>query len=274
MLFAIRDDDTAFFTKPEELESAYDFVKEGQISLSVVPNTVSVHRDDVFPYGCEDDVVKSAKYNLLGENVELVSYLKQGIANGRYEILLHGYTHEYQKIKERWTAEMIWKSLEQLTEEIPYGKQYLEKVLATEIKIFVAPNNSINQKAISVISNLGMDYSGIIQFNDRKVNIKYLKNFLTRWVVRLIKRIPYPGVLNYGDHRELVAYTLDEVERLKKEYNICKNKGVPFVIYTHYWQVNSDPKVKEMLVEIYNYAVADGAKLVKLSDCFGNINSD
>ena len=51
MLFAIRDDDTSYFTKPEELRKAYDFVKEGIISLSVVYNTVPIHKDNVFPYG-------------------------------------------------------------------------------------------------------------------------------------------------------------------------------------------------------------------------------
>lgn len=51
MKFAIRDDDTCFFTKPSDLEKAYDFIDKGCISLSVVPYTVPIHKDDVFPYG-------------------------------------------------------------------------------------------------------------------------------------------------------------------------------------------------------------------------------
>lgn len=51
MIFAIRDDDTSYFTKPEDLEKAYDYIQSGPISLSVVPFTVPIHRDDVFPYG-------------------------------------------------------------------------------------------------------------------------------------------------------------------------------------------------------------------------------
>lgn len=49
MKFAIRDDDTSFFTRPEELLSAYDFVAEGPISLSVVPRTVPHHEKGVPP---------------------------------------------------------------------------------------------------------------------------------------------------------------------------------------------------------------------------------
>lgn len=38
MYFCIRDDDTSFFTSPEELERAYgDIVRWGPVSLAVVP---------------------------------------------------------------------------------------------------------------------------------------------------------------------------------------------------------------------------------------------
>ena len=96
MKFAIRDDDTSYFTAPEELEKAYDFIKEGCISLSVVPNTVYTHKNTVFPYG---------KDNLCGEfdisrNKELVDYLKQNKKENRYDILLHGYNHEYKLVND------------------------------------------------------------------------------------------------------------------------------------------------------------------------------
>lgn len=265
MKFAIRDDDTAYFTKPEELEQAYDFVESGPVSLSVVPYTVAQHRDDVFPYGKD---IQQDGYFPLGENTELVGYLASSVQAGKYDILLHGYSHEYQKVNGQWTAEMKWKSQGQLAKEIPEGKKYLEELLSTKIKVFVAPNNHIDQKAISVISNLGMDYSGIILHKDRKITLRYLANYCKRWTVRAVKKVPYPGVLDYGDHRELVAYTLDNVERLKNEYDICKKKNVPFVIYTHYWMVNFDPETKKMLMEIYKYVMSDGAELVRLTDCF------
>ena len=50
MIIAIRDDDTSFFTKPQELEEAYDFITEGCISLSVVPFSVPYHKQSK-PYG-------------------------------------------------------------------------------------------------------------------------------------------------------------------------------------------------------------------------------
>lgn len=264
MRFAIRDDDTSFFTKPEDLQQAYDFVDKGPVSLSVVPNTVPVHRDDVFPYG-ED--LPFGTYPIRN-NSELVSFLKNGCADGKYEILLHGFSHEYHKINGQWTAEMLWKDADRIADELARGKAELEALFSSDIKVFVAPNNKINAKGIAAVETLGMDYSGIIMKNDRAFSARYLLNFIRRWTVRAVDHVPIPGVLNYGKHKELVAYTLDSTERLRREYTLSKKFHAPFVVYTHYWQLNRDPNVKEMLENIYSYALHDGAKLVGLSECF------
>lgn len=265
MKVAIRDDDTSYFTKPEDLQKAYDFLrKEDCVSLSIVPFAVPVHRDDVFPYGKD---IKFGYYDI-ADNVELLEYLKEKKKQGKYDLLLHGYSHEYKWDDNKWIAEMKWKSLDQLNKELPNGKIHLEKLLGTSISVFVAPNNSIDEKAISVIEELKMDYSGIIGVRDRKINLKYVVNFSKRWGFRLIKKIQYPGIMNYGKHRELNAYTIDDYERLIYEYKICKKKKVPFVIYTHYWQLNTDEKAKKLLEKIYNYVVEDGAEIVPLSRCF------
>ena len=74
MKVAIRDDDTSYFTKPKDLQRAYDFLNEDDcVSLSVVPYTVPVHRDDVFPYGKEIGM----GYYDIAENTELLEYLKK-----------------------------------------------------------------------------------------------------------------------------------------------------------------------------------------------------
>lgn len=261
MKFAIRDDDTSYFTKPEELEAAYDFVKEGVISLSVVPMSVTNHRGNIFPYG--KDLLQ--KEGNISKNESLVRYLYK---NSKYDLLLHGYSHEYKKCQNKWKAEMIWKKRSQIKDELAEGKKLLEKLFDREIDVFVAPNNSINRNAIDVIEELNMNYSGIIYFADRKITLAYLKNFFTRWLFRIKKGIPYPGILDYGKHKELVAYSLDSFERLVYEYNECKAKGHPFVVYTHYWKVNSDQGTKDLLRKIYEYVIADGASLVGVTECF------
>lgn len=265
MKVAIRDDDTAYFTQVNELVSAYSFMnKGGCVSLSIVPYAYPIHRDDVFPYG---DNIKSGYY-AIDANDQLVSHIKEGIRDGKYEVLLHGYSHEYCKKHNKWISEMKWKPKEQLIRELTKGKQYLEGLFEQNINVFVAPNNSIGIKGIDVIEELNMEYSGIIQKNDRRITVKYIINFFKRWLYRGFYKIPYPGILDYGQHKELVAFTLDNYERLVYEYKMCKKRNQPFVIYTHYWQINEDKKIKKLLEDLYNYVIEDGAEIVALSECF------
>lgn len=265
MRVAIRDDDTSYFTKPEDLQNAYDFLSGNAcVSLSVVPYTVPVHRDDVFPYGKNIEM----GYYDIAQNTELLEYLKDQYKQGTVDILLHGYSHEYQLHDKKWIAEMKWKSSDRLKKEIPMGKDHLEKLLGIDISVFVAPNNCIDEKAISVIEDLQMNYSGIIGIGDREINLRYLSNFVRRWGFRAIRKVQYPGVMNYGKHKELNAYTVDNYERLIYEYHICKRKKTPFVIYTHYWQLNTDENAKLLLKQIYDYVVNDGAEIVPLRECF------
>jgi hypothetical protein len=73
--------------------------------------------------------------------------------------------------------------------------------------------------------------------------------------------------LDYKTHRELIAYTADGFERLKYEYSMCKKKGQPFVVYSHYWTMQGNSESKALLKKIYEYAIADGAELVSVSEC-------
>jgi len=265
MKVVIRDDDTSYFTKVEDISCAYDFLSEEDcISLSIVPYTVPMHKDDVFPYG---KGIKGGYYDI-ADNRKLVDYLINKHRQGKFDFLLHGYTHEYMLVRNKWIAEMKWKGIEQLNKELTEGKKHLENLLGTKISVFVAPNNIIDKKAIEVIEKLRMNYSGIIGVFDRKINLKYSVNFIKRWGFRLLKKIQYPQIMDYGKHKELNAYTLDSYERLVYEYKTCKERGTPFVIYTHYWKLNEGSKEKELLKRIYEYVIKDGAKVVPLSECF------
>ena len=84
MYFCIRDDDTSFFTTPEELEQAYgEISKWGPISLAVVP----FHRA-----GTSKSVPEKYRdrwtVHPLHENPDLVQYLRSGISKGCFEIML------------------------------------------------------------------------------------------------------------------------------------------------------------------------------------------
>lgn len=264
MLFSIRDDDTSYFTKPQQLKEAYSFIDNGCISLSVVPFTVPSHKDCVFPYG------KDLEYKTyaISDNIELIQYLTEEQKKGNIEVLLHGYSHEYKMINGKWLPEMLWKEKKQIDFEIKDGKKTLEELLKCKIKVFVAPNNGIDENAIGACEDNEMDYSGIIQHSDRDLSIKYIANYVYRWFFRCRFGIAPGKCFEYGKHSEIYAYAPDSLERLKKEFNTCKRYGWPFVIYTHYWSLLEDKNEKLLIQDIYQYAIEHGATLVPLSKCF------
>lgn len=270
MFFAIRDDDTCFFTKPDELSSAYDFVDNGTISLSCVPYCFPYHKD-ANPFKTDFEL----GYYDISNNPELIKFLKAGIESERFEIMLHGYSHEYKRINGSYQAEMIWKSKSQLDEELTLGKKHLEEIFDVKIETFVAPNNLINKYCVSVLENLGLNYSGTIwkHFGDRKCDRYYIRNYLHRTFYYLRHKMPYSGVYRYKQHLELYAHSIRNEQDAMRIYNRCKKDNLPFVIYNHYWDLNSNPKKKEMIKRIYNYIISDGCRLVPLSECFKQVSA-
>ena len=261
MKIVIRDDDTSFFTQPEELEQAYDFVREGPVSLSVVPRTVPHHEKGVLPYG--EGI--PAGYYPVGDNAELVAYLKH---NSRYDLMLHGHTHEYRQIDGKWYPEMLWKDEARVREELRQGKEYLESLFDREITVFVAPSNAVNAQTIRAVEALRMHYCGIIHHGDRDFSARYALNFLRRWGYRLRTGLRIPDVLDYGGHKEMVSHPLDSYDKLIREYEESKKRRAPFCVYTHYWHLNRDPQSKLLLERLYRHMTEDGAELVSLSSCF------
>ena len=119
MYFCIRDDDTSYFTSPNELERAYsDITKHGPVSLAIIP-FCRAGRSRGLPAAARE----RWSVHPLHENEALVRYLRQGIADGRFEAMLHGYHHDEPDVR--------WEFVEgsDLADKVKKGKQYLEDVL-------------------------------------------------------------------------------------------------------------------------------------------------
>ena len=93
--FCIRDDDTCFFTRPEELERAYGLITQsGPVSLAVVPFCRAGTSKAV-----PEQLRRTWSVHPLHENVELVEYLREKVRAGRFEIMLHGYHHDERECR-------------------------------------------------------------------------------------------------------------------------------------------------------------------------------
>lgn len=269
MEFAIRDDDTSYWTTPSDLELVYGKIWQRGIpvSLAVVPAAVKSHN-------LEDRTVfyQEEAPRFVYENGELVSFLKDKIRKHHVSIMLHGFSHLYKValseqhvpinatkqnldiLKSRksdqgisWFGEYSEHDYETLRKKTIEGKKILEDTLGIKISTFVPPSNDISREGVRAVADCGLDISGttILSRFNRDYNACFIKNWVLKafWRIRYSRNYPY--VMYYKKHRELCAYGLTPgvlCEDLIKTVVFCKQKSAPFVLATHHWEIliNSD----------------------------------
>ncbi|HAR63580.1 MAG TPA: hypothetical protein DF296_01885 [Candidatus Margulisbacteria bacterium] len=280
--FALRDDDTSYFTEPEELEAVYKHIwaKGISTSLAVVPYAVKSHNCGSQGVNFYQEKEKKA----IGENKRLIQYLREKIKEKKVTIMLHGHTHQYKAAKNKkdlpllatkdnltmlkkdvrgenliFIGEYAWKNYSQLKKETRLGKDYLEDLFGTKINVFVAPSNAFSKDAVKAVAECDLDICGgtmrIMYFN-RNFSMESLKFWLLKVLWKAKYRRVYPHTMDYKSHKEVHAYGLVPnvtLESLKRDYNFCCSTNAPFILATHYWQVNTEPKLTETLEAFINY---------------------
>ena len=208
MHFCIRDDDTSFFTSPEELEHVYGEVSRlGPISLAVVP----FQRAGVSK-GVPEQFRGRWSVHPLHENQALVDYLREGISTGRFEIMLHGYHHDEPNGRPEF------ESGQHLAQRVADGRKYLEDLLGTTIRVFVPPRNTIGRHGLRAIASAGLHLGGTAGIRSGWSLVSgetwplWLR--LRRWRQR--GGLGVPWVLDLGDHREIAGNAITPVARIQK----------------------------------------------------------
>ena len=84
----------------------------------------------------------------LHENPPLVEYLREGIRAGRFEAMLHGYYHDEPDGREEFEID------HDLERRVREGRHYLEELLATTVRVFVAPRNTIGRAGLQQLPEL------------------------------------------------------------------------------------------------------------------------
>jgi hypothetical protein len=231
MEFCIRDDDTSFFTSPDELETAYgEVTQRGPVSLAVVP----FHRA-----GTSKAVPVKFRgrwtVHPLHENERLVKYLRQAVAKKRFEIMLHGYYHDEPDGRAEFAHG------EHLAERVDRGRKYLEDLLGAPVRVFVAPKNVIGRAGLEAINRAGLHLGGIAGIRGgwpvfaRKSWSLWLH--LRRWQKR--GGVGIPWVLDLGDHREIAGNAITPAscaERNRQAYEAALTMDGVFCAATHYWE--------------------------------------
>jgi hypothetical protein len=258
MYFCIRDDDTNYFTSPDELERAYgEITKYGPVSLAIVPFCRAGTSEGL-------PLTNRGSWTIhpLGENTALVKYLRDGIQEGRYEAMLHGYHHDEPHIPREFVGGT------DLRRKVRDGKEYLENLLHTKIHVFVPPHNAIDRRGLQAITQAGLHLGTVAGMRSgwSWMSSASLKTWwrLRQW--RSNGRVGIPWVLNLAGHKELAGNPITPTSTLQqsiKAFDEANAVGGVFCAATHYWELDhlsADPNsgtVKEHLKNLVERAITD-----------------
>jgi hypothetical protein len=256
--FCIRDDDTNFFTTPEDLEQAYgEITNWGPVSLAIIPF-------------CRAGWNKAVPEKLRGrwsvhplhENQVLVSWLRASIAQGRFEAMLHGYHHDDEQ------HEGEFAKGNDLLRKVSDGRKYLEDLLGAPIRVFVPPHNAIGREGLKAIALEGLHLGCTAGLRSGWSPLSPLT--WTTWL-RLRKwrvdgGLGIPWILDMGDHREIAGNCVTPASSLKENearYDCARQMGGVFCAATHYWEFDcpsiqpDTPTVREHLQRLIERVLSD-----------------
>lgn len=240
----IRDDDTSYFTKKEELDFAFSEIwKYGPVNLAVIP--FSVYTEN---HGLQNSYkqIPSKEY-FIGDNKELVTYLKRLIKENKVQIMLHGFNHYYLPSSEKkypfGIPEFIFSNNQR--EKIELGKNALENLFEIEIRWFIPPSNALTRHTIDICDQLNLNVPLLLNLKNRLPEILY-QSPLALINNRLNKVNGNNVPLKFKNHLEISCVSYTTQTDFKSDYvRNTYNK----VLSTHYWELNKNQHIKERVIE-------------------------
>ena len=255
MEFCIRDDDTSYFTTPDDLERVYGEISSyGPVSLAIVP----YHRAGRSK-GVPEKFRMRGTTHPLHDNGGLVRYLRDGISKGRFEPMLHGYHHDEPDGRPEFV------NRNDLYQRVSSGRKYLEDLLGTRIRVFVPPGNTIKSIGLKAIAREGLHLGGTagVRAGWPIASIATWKTWLhlRKWQKNGGTGVPW--VLDLGDHREIPGSAVTPAanfEDNQARFRHTLTMGGVFCVATHYWEMNApsmhqgEPRVREHLHHLVQLA--------------------
>lgn len=260
MHFCIRDDDTNFFTKPDDLERSYGEISQwGPISLAIIPFCRT---------GKNKAVPEAYRHRMsihpLHKNQPLVEYLRNGISQGRFEAMLHGFHHDEEHGKPEFSQGS------DLAARVTDGRKYLEDLLGTTIRVFVPPYNAIGGEGMRAVVREGLHLGGIagVRSGWPLTSLRTWSLWFQLYYWRKITGLgmPWPWILDLGDHNEIPGRPVTPSSSLQHNHAIFDSAlalGGVFCAATHYWELDTpsrtpgEPTVGEQLRSLIVRAQSD-----------------
>lgn len=253
MRFAIRDDDTNFFTTPAELEACYhDIWDEIPVTLSLISKVKGDWKHWI-------DVVYKQRHNTdwnawrnddtphpIEDNAELVTFLKEKTKEHRLDLSFHAKYHRNEDavqpkdMNNNYVHGAEFYTNRDLTNYIKQEVGHLSHLFQYPITVFTPPQNLLSMKGYEAVIDAGLNIcGGGITFHKKEKTPQGLINIAKQGIFKLLhKEADYPHVLHYSRHNEIAYhYPLQPTTRLESlinDFEMVRRYDGDFVLSTHY----------------------------------------
>lgn len=285
MKFAIRDDDLNFFYSDRMIdENLSEIFSICPISMSVIPFVKGNWRKNVdalencITDECYEDLIEEIKLDkniyLVGDNQELVNYIKKKIYRNEIYLTLHGVYHQNQDdilpiMHNNFAIGAEFFTKMDMKYKVEEAIKYLENIFEQKITIFTPPQNKLSfigyKSLVNNNLNLCTDFPFISGLSFENIRIFGIANAFKICAHRIkTKRygtMPYPKPIKNKkikiiDHVKLQPRT--DINKIYRAFDyVYKNNG-SFVLSTHSYAFsekmkNSDKTMKNELINFLNY---------------------
>lgn len=278
MRFAIRDDDTNFFTSPADLERCYsdiwhDFAPTLCLISKVKGNWAKwvhqiykeKHNTDWHTWAADNTIYP------IENNTALISFLKESIITGKLDIGYHAKHHRNeddalpQDMSNNYVRGAEYYTTRDVTEEVKMELIHLNKIFNYKISVFTPPQNLLSLIGYKAVIDAGLNIcGGGISFYKKEKDIRGLINLMKQLNFKILHRdADYPKVLHYTNHSEIAYhYPLQPGTRLESlihDFEMVRRYDGDFVLSTHYVEFDYpmvyDEKMtmKDVLVSFLDY---------------------
>ena len=274
MKFIIRDDDINYHFQAEQLAKWYEGIIDICPVSVCIPPFVKGHffkwcyiAENHLPYD-EEERRKDSEIFKIGDNKELIDYLRQMLSEGKVGISLHGITHRNEEglapVKGNHIRGAEFYTYNDYTEPLAEAKTYLGELFGIDINSFSPPQNMINEKGLIALRNNGLSLcTDLITARNISLWIKTygLLNTIRIYGYRRFKHHNYPYVVNnevkFVDHIRLQPGK--NIDAIKRELDYYHSVNGVFVLSTHsygfdFMMSTGNKTMNEALLEILHYS--------------------
>jgi hypothetical protein len=276
--FAIRDDDVNFFTDPAEIEEAYGMY------WHIVPPTLSIITHvkgnwsywikEVYNRGVPIDWIEwemDSKPHPIHNNSLLINFLSEQYKKGNLDLSLHAIHHRildplnHDAIKNNYVKGAEFYTERDLTNEVKWALEYVQKEMSITLKVFTPPQNLMSMMGYHAVVNNRLSIVGSgIPFWKKQATFNGIASMLAVSAFKLTHPgIDYPRILRFKHHKEIIhhypLHPTTHINDLIESFETIRQFNGVFVLSTHYHEFEApltyDPlrRMKDVFVEFMNY---------------------